>query len=1425
MRTPLTLALILAVIILPTTLHTIHASTLPPIGKLDYSTAGPVGTIPKTPGPCKKCRDFAVNVSIIDAYKWAHNKVTDEYVPAGLYTPEIVLTVSKQSLTLSDKNCSIASTTGWPFCNSTISTTYVFRNVAGSSVYVWFDVFVWAFEEHHVYTSTSMGRYRLYVSILNLENIIGTAIAGNHVLRVEGHNRPGTITKTRRGVGFRPLVTRASWIDIYRFNGPAWSSANTSIHYFYTLVLGVSARAYWLNGSPVNLPGVGIVDGWVPTSYWSLTVLGPSSAFTRWPVPTYGTGYSYYVYYAIPDRVFKINVTRSFIVPLGTSRCLNDTWCPVESKRCGSLVLFCRAAQDMFRIALPSDWNMTIRYICTLNSSRSLVMLYLRSIGIVYLNHTAVLTLNNIGNWSLTHLATGITYRGKFPAENWVCVNDTYNIAVVRRVVVNLNGTLYAECRLAKLTLWKCRDDSSTCISNDWLLAKETTHSSITWNTDTHAWSVFAIYNCTLMTRLCFVKVYARDVRGNELHVAISYVDRFNNTTYSAGIGKTPFTVAVPCNSLLTLTAPDSWRGYVFVNWTGTYVNSTFTVIVFNVSRSVARQVAYYGNGTVGNVSGVCPIVLSGWLGNVLSVSYSESRTVSVSVSASAYRTCRCDCSWVYVCDRYNETTGECVEGHWECTGSSISCSGRSSDSDFDSGSGSLRGSSKTWRRVLLFGTLRIPALEGSGWSICAGLWLQETSIRVSASALVKASAGGEVSRSESCGCETSDSRDAYAMSRVSSLHVDYHIYGSGNVPIISKLNREVKHRFYINKRVTANLERTSSSDSWSGSWSTTVPEYGGEDRYVTYTIAGGDYRWAIITSVSEYKPDSYLYARASAYASIVSDPRCFTCDCNHCGASCTCTVSISASSTAIAGMSANTNIKGGHIQLRAGIADDGTWIVPWYNRLRCNDYACEWYGNHDPFSHSGTLSISWTPIHPLPGQVTTITVKYRVSDNKQPVRLWVYKVVEHVWDPDRHAWVTKTYDLRLATPWEISKAPRGKAEITFRWRFPNGYITICARGWGVFTTITDRCWNIYPAVIVLDVKPIYTYYRLDRDKAYAVVSKYLMEQRDSVHAPDLYLQYGIVLKAYVHACPTVRVRISDVDPADVYYVNIRHGRMYYRHGSPVLFNGEVCLSEGTWLLLVPAGRLYRLELPEDKAIRLDLGNATSILISKSALLDRTWITYSIEVTLGKYYRFRRTIVLSLIKHVPVMVWSTDMPKVWIIPRYVYDNQIVIGTWFSYILRCGNYTISIVYNNYTLTSIKIPVLGIVLPPGVANNGSRTLQIDQRLFTGRCMLYVTDLPTTSIVTTWTVNSNYLKIEPSETTVKIGSSLPIHHWTISVITDGALKNVTIVKDRKSIVLKVRDYARLPGHNIDVMVKTYSTCVGLCRPEKKTVITVRK
>jgi len=146
------------------------------------------------------------------------------------------------------------------------------------------------------------------------------------------------------------------------------------------------------------------------------------------------------------------------------------------------------------------------------------------------------------------------------------------------------------------------------------------------------------------------------------------------------------------------------------------------------------------------------------------------------------------------------------------------------------------------------------------------------------------------------------------------------------------------------------------------------------------------------------------------------------------------------------------------------------------------------------------------------------------------------------------------------------------------------------------------------------------------------------------------------------------------------------------------------------------------------------------------------------------------------------------------------------------------------FSNVSLHRQIIPILNIELPPGAANNGPRTLEVDQDLLVGSCTLYVVDLPESSIVTTWHVADNYLRIYLSKSEVRIVSRLPIDHWTIYVIVDGELKKIINIGSRRSIVLYVRDFLKT-GHSINVIVKAYPACIGLCVPEERTVIIIRR
>ncbi|NPA70508.1 MAG: hypothetical protein GXO26_06835, partial [Crenarchaeota archaeon] len=159
--------------------------------------------------------------------------------------------------------------------------------------------------------------------------------------------------------------------------------------YEYTLELGLLARAFWLNGTPVDLPSLGFIDGYVPTKYWRVVRVYPGSAFSRNEPVVLHDDYMYYIYYVIPNKVFHVVVSKEFAIVLsnGTS-CLPDTWCPVAEKKCGVVVLYCRARKNVLTVALPTDWNTTITYVCTLNSTRGLVSLRLESIAVLFQNRT-----------------------------------------------------------------------------------------------------------------------------------------------------------------------------------------------------------------------------------------------------------------------------------------------------------------------------------------------------------------------------------------------------------------------------------------------------------------------------------------------------------------------------------------------------------------------------------------------------------------------------------------------------------------------------------------------------------------------------------------------------------------------------------------------------------------------------------------------------------------------------------------------------------------------------------------------------------------------------------------------------------------------------------------------------------------------------
>ncbi|NPA69318.1 MAG: hypothetical protein GXO26_00770, partial [Crenarchaeota archaeon] len=503
------------------------------------------------------------------------------------------------------------------------------------------------------------------------------------------------------------------------------------------------------------------------------------------------------------------------------------------------------------------------------------------------------------------------------------------------------------------------------------------------------------------------------------------------------------------------------------------------------------------------------------------------------------------------------------------------------------------------------------------------------------------ANASVSVSTNESsntrCGCSTSYTVSASAGASLVDLYFQYGLNGSGNIPIIASLYRSLSHEYAIDRSVSKSSNSIGSmngSAGWSGSWTTSVEEYGSPNSYRIYNMAGGSYRHSSLIAISRYSPSSSLSTYAYASVSITHNPDEFTCNCSKCGDSCSCSISATSSAYAHAYLRLMTKLTGGELILRAGLARmGGGWLKPVFNRLVCNNYGCIWYSNRDPWNHSGDLSIDWFPTYPLPGQRVNITITFGTGDS-QPVRLWVYRVVEKVW-VNGHVRV-RTYSLHLVTSWEISEvlhgwkyvshslkmiADPGHAKISFTWKMPNGYLTICAAGWGIFTRLINKCWIITPPIVIVDIFPIRV---LPIFKNGNVAGYHGLVTLQDIVAPREVFWYGVLVRVFVPDKYTITLSVPSSFTIVDYSVNsIR----------PISSSGPISVSRyfrtGLWLILYPAGVV----LPYRGRLQVVYVNNVSVVTylapSLGPRLD--YATYRMYATVSNYFIYHELLAVSRI--------------------------------------------------------------------------------------------------------------------------------------------------------------------------------------------------
>jgi len=313
-----------------------HAiGVLPPIGKLNKVSQNSVGIIPSAYGPCKKCRDLMLFIYLWQGYNWAQGKDNQWYAPSKVRYQSLEIIVGSQKYYIPETYCGKAV---GPRCSYEDHLTRLLRDVAGFPVFVYYsaDLGIWPKAGRYLnYLTVADYEWWIKLFIINSRFYYASAVVGSRVVELRGGvngGYPPTLTKTASGSGLSPIITRISWDNWLYYRTPAYATANASINYYYTLELGLLARAYWLNGTPVDLPSLGIVDGYVPTKYWRVLRVYPGSAFSRGHAVVLHDSYMYYVYYAIPNAVFHVVVTPSFTIVLSNaSSCLPDTWCPVAS--------------------------------------------------------------------------------------------------------------------------------------------------------------------------------------------------------------------------------------------------------------------------------------------------------------------------------------------------------------------------------------------------------------------------------------------------------------------------------------------------------------------------------------------------------------------------------------------------------------------------------------------------------------------------------------------------------------------------------------------------------------------------------------------------------------------------------------------------------------------------------------------------------------------------------------------------------------------------------------------------------------------------------------------------------------------------------------------------------------------------------------
>jgi len=305
-----TLGVLVSLILIVALITVVQGQILEPVGKIITSKPGPIGYIPISYGPCKKCRDFIATITLKDNYKWYYispgNVWPIGWVKAKINEFTLILKVGRKEASLSENECTSSSR---HFCTNTITSTLIFYNVANDLIYVYYNTHIKAFTwsgKSAAIVLTDSGYYDLITKVLNVFYPRCTAIAGFHVLKliINENSKTKIVKKETHGIAISPLYAYASYQDA-RMKEPAYAQTKAIINYYYTLELGLLARAYWLNGTPVNLPSIGIVDGYVPTKYWKVLKVYPGSAFSRNHAVVLKDNYGYYIYYVVPNAVFS----------------------------------------------------------------------------------------------------------------------------------------------------------------------------------------------------------------------------------------------------------------------------------------------------------------------------------------------------------------------------------------------------------------------------------------------------------------------------------------------------------------------------------------------------------------------------------------------------------------------------------------------------------------------------------------------------------------------------------------------------------------------------------------------------------------------------------------------------------------------------------------------------------------------------------------------------------------------------------------------------------------------------------------------------------------------------------------------------------------------------------------------------------------